>query len=184
MIAILGAGAWSLPYSEAGYDVRVITLPGYDVLAYEPPQKVYGVLAAPPCNCFSRVGARWWGRMDSSGETEQAVAIFRRCWSLCLLATKFWALENPPGRHGKLMPELDRPTWQFQPYHFGDAWAKQTYIWGRFNAPWPTNVVKPVATRRAPSGHTQGRIAYLPGGSPLRGQTPPGFARAFFEANP
>lgn len=32
-----GTGSWSKPYKEAGYDVRLITLPEYDVLSYEPP---------------------------------------------------------------------------------------------------------------------------------------------------
>lgn len=32
-----GSGSWSRPYKEAGYDVRVITLPDYDVRTYAPP---------------------------------------------------------------------------------------------------------------------------------------------------
>lgn len=43
-----GSGSWSRPYKQAGYDVRLITLPLYDVLLYEPPENVYGILAAPP----------------------------------------------------------------------------------------------------------------------------------------
>jgi hypothetical protein len=43
-----GTGAWSRPYRLAGYDVRVITLPDYDVRCFEPPENVYGILAAPP----------------------------------------------------------------------------------------------------------------------------------------
>jgi len=43
-----GTGAWSKPYKDAGYDVRVITLPNDDVLNYTPPKGVYGILAAPP----------------------------------------------------------------------------------------------------------------------------------------
>lgn len=43
-----GTGSWSKPYKDAGYDVRVITLPDNDVLAYRPPKDVYGILAAPP----------------------------------------------------------------------------------------------------------------------------------------
>ena len=43
-----GTGSWSLPYQEAGYDVRLITLPDYDVLTYHPPPRVHGILAAPP----------------------------------------------------------------------------------------------------------------------------------------
>lgn len=31
-----GTGSWSKPYKEAGYDVRNITLPEFDVLTYEP----------------------------------------------------------------------------------------------------------------------------------------------------
>lgn len=48
-----GTGAWSRPYREAGYDVRLITLPDNDVCTYEPPDYVYGILAAPPCTEFS-----------------------------------------------------------------------------------------------------------------------------------
>ena len=32
-----GTGSWSKPYKEAGYDVRIITLPEYDVRSYIPP---------------------------------------------------------------------------------------------------------------------------------------------------
>ena len=40
-----GTGSWSKPYKEAGYDVRLVTLPGNDVLAYEPPENVYGIFS-------------------------------------------------------------------------------------------------------------------------------------------
>ena len=35
-----GTGSWSKPYRDAGYDVRVITLPEYDVFEYEPPDSI------------------------------------------------------------------------------------------------------------------------------------------------
>jgi len=178
-----GTGAWSQPYADAGYDVRLITLPEYDVREYEPPLNVYGILAAPPCNCFSRVGARWWARQDSQGKTAEAMDVFRACYRLCQEAQVFWALENPPGRQGGLMPEIPRPSWQFQPYYFGDAWVKQTYLWGRFNIPFPTEMCKPEATIRMPSGHTVGKISRMSGNTHHRAITPPGFARAFYEAN-
>lgn len=178
-----GTGGWSRPYREAGYDVRVITMPHYDVLDYQPPDIVYGILAAPPCNCFCRPGARWWKDMDADGRTDQAIKVFRRCLEICQSALEFWALENPPGKHIKLMPELPPPSYQFSPYLFGHPWEKQTYLWGRFNMFWPSEIVKPAPTRRAPSGHTQGRIAYLPSSAPERAITPPGFAQAFYEAN-
>jgi len=62
-----GSGAWSRPYQEARdsygnalYDVRLITLPEYDVRTYVPPDNVYGILAAPPCTHLSSSGARWF----------------------------------------------------------------------------------------------------------------------------
>ena len=54
-----GTGSWSKPYAEAGYDVRVITLPDQDVRSYTPPEGVHGILAAPPCTMFAISGNRW-----------------------------------------------------------------------------------------------------------------------------
>lgn len=34
-----GTGSWSKPYKDAGYDVKVITLPDNDVRLYAPPEK-------------------------------------------------------------------------------------------------------------------------------------------------
>ncbi len=57
-----GTGAWSKPYKENGYDVRVLTLPDFDVTKWREydwlvelieKNKVYGILAAPPCTMFS-----------------------------------------------------------------------------------------------------------------------------------
>ena len=38
-----GTGSWSKPYVEAGYDVRLVTLPDFDVRKYVPPKNVYGI---------------------------------------------------------------------------------------------------------------------------------------------
>ena len=48
-----GSGAWPKPYSVAGYDVKLITLPNIDVCNYDPSKNVTEVLAAPPCTNFS-----------------------------------------------------------------------------------------------------------------------------------
>ena len=34
-----GTGEWSKPYREAGYDVRIITTPEFDVTTYHPPDR-------------------------------------------------------------------------------------------------------------------------------------------------
>ena len=80
-----GSGAWSRPYRQAGYDVRVITLPEYDVLTYSPPENVYGILAAPPCTEFSlaKNGSRRTRDLEAGMETVEAC--LRIIWQ-CRLA--------------------------------------------------------------------------------------------------
>ena len=57
-----GTGSWARPYKDAGYNVKTITMPEYDIVKwkqyqdiYEPimNNNVYGILAAPPCTMFS-----------------------------------------------------------------------------------------------------------------------------------
>jgi hypothetical protein len=200
------SGSWSLPYVEAGYEVVQV-----DVLHPSGCRKVapnvwrvgcdlldvtqqtwyrglpfHGVLAAPPCTCFCRPAARWWARQDAEGKTDRDVALIRRCLDLCQTATAWWALENPPGRAPKLIPELGRPAWQFHPWHYGDPWRKQTYIWGTAVKPPPTVTTEPPRlTYRTPNGRLQGRISRMSSSwQNQRSETPAGFARAFCLANP
>jgi hypothetical protein len=193
------SGAWSNPYRRAGYRVVRVDIQhppgehwtleggwtvGHDVTTYEPRWEPDIVLAAPPCTCFCRPGARWWKRQDERGETECNVNVFRACLRLCRLAKRYWALENPPGRHQRLMPELGPPAWQFHPWEFGDAWHKQTYIWGTAVRPFATNIVTVPPARRTPNGRKQGRIAFMSSSwANERAKTPAGFAQAFFDAN-
>lgn len=193
------SGAWSAPYVREGYSVVQVDLKlsglgewsdnrlmrvGADVTKWEPPWQPYAVLAAPPCTCFCRAGSRWWFKQDLHGETAQNIRVFRACLRLCQLATGWWALENPPGRHRKLIDELGPPAWQFQPWEYGDPWGKQTYIWGTAVKPPVVAPVEPEPTRRTPNGKTQGRIAFMSSSwKAKREETPAGFARAFAEAN-
>lgn len=183
-----GTGSWSRPYAEAGYDVRVITLPEWDVVKYaeihdHDPFDVHGILAAPPCDHFSVSGAQYWPAKDADGRTAQALAVVDACLKLvddC--RPKWWALENPVGRLKKLRPQLGQPTLVFDPCDYGDAYTKKTLLWGRFRVPMKT----PVEAVRVCS---QGSWIQRLGGKSektkrLRAMTPPGFAKAFFEANP
>lgn len=194
------SGVWSQPYVDAGYKVVRIDKAypagitevsgnlhtiGCDLTGWDFPWRPWGVLAAPSCTVFCRPGARWWRRHDTNGQTDHDVMLFRQCLRLCKTAITWWALENPPGRHRTLMPEIPEPAWQFQPYDYGDPWIKQTYVWGTAVKPFQTVQVQPPRTHRAPSGHTQGVIAMMSGSAKRdRERTPSGFARAFFEANP
>ena len=134
-----GTGSWSKPYKDAGYDVRVITLPEYDVERWrEYPElvsllhsnTVYGILAAPPCTMFSYI------RNDLTAHTLRDLRKGMRTVYACLEiiheclyepyrvkhnSVRFWALENP---RGYLQRFLGASTLAFDPYEYGDPYTK------------------------------------------------------------
>jgi len=136
-----GTGAWSRPYLKAGYDVRNITLPEYDVRTYKPPDNVYGILAAPPCTMFSLARTKAKELRDLKTGMEIVRACLNIIWE-CMeiqqntkhkkLPLKFWTLENP---NGMLKYFLGKPAFEFDPYEFGDGYKKRTMLWGWFNEP-------------------------------------------------
>ena len=127
-----GTGAWSKPYTDAGYDVRVISLPLHDVKTYKPPKNVYGILAAPPCTMFSMA------RTVAKTPRDLKVAMEIVNASLRIIAEcqydgtrlQFWAMENPKARMRWFMGV---PALTFNPFDFGDPYRKPTDIWGNFN---------------------------------------------------
>lgn len=163
-----GTGSWSYPYWQAGYQVIKVSLPYYDVRTYQPPKKVHGILTAPPCTVFSLANQTI---RRTPEEWHEAVEIVQACLSIiqqCRPA--WWALENPQGRLGLL---LGRPALVFHPYDYGDPWTKRTAIWGHFRPPFKWILREP-----------KGRWTDMHKSPAIRAITPPGFARAFFEANP
>jgi len=189
-----GTGSWSKPYADAGYDVRNITLPDFDVRTYEPPENVYGILAAPPCTIFSLAGNKY--RFEEKRELTYldkllpALELVNACLRIIRnTKRKFWVLENPCGT---LIHFLGKPMMFFNPCDYGDPYTKKTALWGDFVPPLPLIVGDRSVTPE---------FVTLKGGkrmSPMRCKTfrlppkqraearsitPPGFARAFFEAN-
>lgn len=182
-----GTGSWSNPYKETGYDVRLITLPNNDVLTYEPPDGVYGILAAPPCTHFSVSGAQYWHHKDKDGRTIDSMAIVIRCLAIIAQCQPvFWALENPVGR---LRHWMGNPTLIFNPCDYGDPYTKKTLLWGRFNLPIKSPVtpipnndqLNLISQPRTPEGKKIGW--HTPEAKLLRSITPPGFAQAFYKTN-
>ncbi len=166
-----GTGAWSKPYADAGYNVRVITLPDDVRLVKKPTEPIHGILAAPPCTMFASSGARW-KRTDE--QMIDALSMVDACLRLVMVCKPvFWALENPVG---KLVRYLGKPVMYFNPCNYGDPYTKKTCLWGNFNIP-VKNSVEPEKKNRI---H---RMAPSPERATLRSVTPPGFAKAFFEAN-
>jgi hypothetical protein len=186
-----GTGAWSRPYKEAGYDVRLITLPEYDVCTYQPLESVYGILAAPPCTEFSLA------KSDSPRDFESAMKVVDACLNIiwkCRIKNKFkfWAMENP---RGFLRQFLGVPYYTFEQWQFGEKAVKATDIWGYFNEPASIVKIKPEGlTRRFPCGSTNSVVWETPNipeeyknmnlsRAALRAITPAGFAEAFYQAN-
>lgn len=157
-----GTGAWSRPYKDAGYDVRVITLPEYSVsdwwiasgnlrfrlnspkkdgmMYMEVPIKdIYGILAAPPCTKFSRAAANIPKKdRDFTG----GMVTVRACLDIIYAvqeqnyaSLQFWCLENPDGY---LTQFIGSPPYSFQPWKFGQTdfrATKRTMLWGYFENP-------------------------------------------------
>ena len=159
-----GTGGFSRPYEEARkkgrrvYDVRVITLPDYDLLntlllndriifrggenngniMSVVRSEVYGILAAPTCTQFSL--ARREKQALVPRDLEKGMILVNKCIQIIQYINvqktedhlKFWVLENPKGLLRRL---LGKPYLEFNPSNFGDRWNKPTDLWGFFYKP-------------------------------------------------
>lgn len=189
-----GTGSWSKPYKEAGYDVRLITHPKYDVFDYEEYkefiQDIYGILAAPTCTMFSfaRTTAK------TPRDLEGGFRLVHRCleiiWDCRFNGNlKFWALENPMGYLRQL---LGKPPLTFNPCDYGANYTKKTDLWGYYNFPKMSkkNLTKEEKSRCAINNR---ELPQLPEDYILptdfksqqarRSMTDEHFAKAFFKAN-
>jgi hypothetical protein len=200
-----GSGSWSYFYEKAGYDVRIITLPENDVRTYTPPstEAIYGILAAPPCESFSKFKQFHNNqKVKFSMTQETGCEIVNACLDIIHNTHPvFWALENPKG---ELSSFIGQPRFVFNPYEFGDYWTKPTCLWGDFvlprklytkdTCPKMDLYIRPMRKMPSIAMFHKSAINKIPQFKPfqdhiktdydLRAITPPGFAKAFFEANP
>jgi hypothetical protein len=200
-----GTGSWSKPYEKAGYDVYNITLPYNNiinvyfyrdeyltikglnnradtVLSYN---KIYGILAAPPCAMFSFARTRAKTPRDFKAGMALVFACLRIIWGVrCRTKLTFWALENPLGY---LRQFLGKPTFTFDPCDFGDPYTKKTDLWGYFNIPkkHPVKLSADEIARCKINNRKLPSISGITGNKQAdkRAITPAGFAKAFFEVN-
>jgi len=78
-----------------------------------------GVIAAPPCTAFARSGAHAWPAKDADGRTAAAVHLVRQTLrTIDFLQPRFHAIENPPGRLQRLVPEVGPLAFTFNPCDF------------------------------------------------------------------
>lgn len=185
-----GTGSWSKPYKDAGYDVRLITLPMHDVKSYQPPKNVYGILAAPPCTMFSLARTTAKTPRDLNEGMSNVYAALKIVWQCRMEGSlKFWALENPVGY---LRQFLGKPPLTWQPCDYGEPHTKKTDLWGYYNMP-AKKPVKMTAEQIQRCSVNNRELPDLPEWykeinpeSPQaarRAMTPEGFAKAFFRSN-
>jgi len=189
-----GTGGWSRPYVEAGY--KVVTV---DPLAekngmnfcgtvqefyadLERENKCFphfhGVLFGPPCTEFAGSGARWWKKKNPQLLID-AIEVVRVGLQLIERVNPvWWVMENPVGRLARMVPEIGKCKMYFHPCYFGDPYTKYTGLWGEFNMNLKQNYVSPT------EGSKMHKLPPGPDRWRLRSVTPPGFAKAFFGANP
>lgn len=193
-----GTGSWSEPYRNAGYDVRLITLPEWDVRQWQSGSnqwheirelirtgKIYGIIAAPPCTMFSRARTTASTPRDFDGAMEIVQSCLGIIWEARKSGSlKFWALENPMGI---LRQFLGNPGWSFRGWEFGDNHMKFTDIWGYFDMPVKKRgAKKPNAFDRRKWANPKKPAKYADmklDRAGIRAITPSGFARAFYKAN-
>lgn len=173
------------------------------IIAQENGYIPWGLIAAPPCDHLSCAGAQYWPQKDwapapdpygpdwsitdYAGALVDVVLMFRD-----LFDWKFWVMENPPGRLEKVVPHAAKyRAMSFNPCDYGDPYIKKTILWGQFNTELHKTPVKPVTVTTSTNGRmyqTSAMMAKRGGKSELtktlRSNTPQGFARAFFHANP
>lgn len=203
-----GTGSWSKPYRDAGYDVRVITLPEYSVTDYweangcirfrknnprndgmafmeVPIANIYGILAAPPCTQFSIARTTAKIPRDFVGGMQTVEACLKIIWHV-----RAQDIEKAKHRKlqfwalenpmGYLRQFLGRPAFSFKQWQYGDGRDKPTDLWGWFNAPKPTVKLRPESI---PPRWGLERVANGYDRAAIRAMTPQGFAQAFYEAN-
>lgn len=204
-----GSGSWGKPYVEAGYDVKLITLPDFSVLDWYligediifknqtggyslviKIKDIHGILAAPPCTEFSVAkGNRPRDLVKGMEVVEACMKIIWQCRHSGNL--KFWALENP---RGFLRQFLGNPPFTFEHWQYADQQIKPTDVWGYYSKPTYKVKIKPEGLTVKYGTRINGRgwgnpkapaeYAHLNlNRAAIRAITPAGFAKAFYNAN-
>lgn len=132
------------------------------------------VTCFPPCTDVAVSGARWFKAKGLKGLI-QALRLFDVAKDVCELSDAPYMIENPVST---ISTYYRKPDHTFDPCDYGDPWTKKTCLWtgNGFIMP-PKNRVEPTE-----KGKTH-RMSPAPDRANKRSETPPGFAKAVFQAN-
>lgn len=121
------SGAWSEPWSESlsplEFDIKnEISIDALEFCCEWLNDCVLDagvvdcILAAPPCTDFTSAGAQYWPKKDAEGITDASLElVFQTLRTIEYLKPETWAIEQPVGRLGKLIPELGKARLIFDP---------------------------------------------------------------------
>jgi site-specific DNA-cytosine methylase len=121
------SGNWSSPYRYDRLDrykvIQIDLKHGVDILTWEykwiPKDRVLGILAAVPCTDFALSGARHFKAKDADGRTAKSIKLaYKTLEIIDYFNPDFYAIENPMSRIHKLVPELGKVKFKFDPYEF------------------------------------------------------------------
>jgi len=179
------------PWAEAGFtcycvdtrhepgerkDGNIIWV-GADMLDWMPPYaNIKAAFFFPPCTDVSVSGARWF-KDKGLGALINALELFDASVRLAEWCKAPYLIENPVS---VVSSYWRKPDYTFQPWQYGDLWTKKTCLWTG------NGFVMPTPKFTAPPEGTTAKIHMMPPSddrADLRSETPPGFARAVFEAN-
>jgi len=100
------------PGSHYQGDVMDILCDGWDMM-----------IAFPPCTYLSYAGTAYWNDPGRCKSRLEALDFFRRLWEAPIQKI---CIENPKGCAS---PTIAKYTQEIQPYYFGDAYFKTTWLW-------------------------------------------------------
>lgn len=189
------SGVMAEPWAQAGYECMCIDLQHSirrprtvgrttfmwgDVRTWVPPhslvERIAFLAAFPPCTHVAVSGARDF-RTKGTAMLRDSLELFSACYTAARWCGAPFMIENPIG---KFSDHMGPPDQLFQPWEYGDLWKKKTCLWtgGGF-------VMPPRLFTEEPPGVTEKiwRMSPSDERADLRGETPPGFARAVFQAN-
>lgn len=138
-----GADAWScdlLP-TESEQTIKSGKHHQGDILEYleEHAHEFDLMIAFPPCTFLSYAGTRHWNNPGRCQKRLEALDFFRKLWEQPIEKI---CIENPAGCAS---PTIAKYTQHIEPYFFGDAYRKRTWLWLKNLPPLEkTNEVKPV----------------------------------------
>ena len=207
-----GTGAWSRPYTEAGYTVHNITLPDFDILNTYP----FNGMATDSLEGHNGSGCKFrhlhfsgkyktlnidaskihsilaappciefsLAKSTKPRDFDKGMQVVRKCLEIIWHCRARGNLKwwGLENPRGFLRQFLGRPAFEFEQWQFGHKGIKPTDIWGYFENPKRLIKIKPKNLSKYYPCGSRNGLGWSKSAEE-RAITPEGFAKAFFKTN-